>query len=243
MLTIVLLAGGRGTRIRGVLGDTPKVLARVRENTVLDYITSWLESSFAGYPVEMRIATGIGHDIVYDFVERRGYKWKCCKESKPLGTFGAALNACVGLDDNQDVMIINGDTLVSTSLEGAYRTFRECKYGTMLVVKAVDINERYGGYCKNSDGLLERQTSDGARLVSTGCLFTTVGRLRRIDSLLDKPKVQEPSIDDVFLTRVDIQGYVLEDGLDFVDIGVPESYAEAGDTIPKLLSKALKQSG
>lgn len=41
-IDVLVLAGGLGTRIRPVLGDTPKLLAPIAGLTYLDHLLGWL---------------------------------------------------------------------------------------------------------------------------------------------------------------------------------------------------------
>jgi NDP-sugar pyrophosphorylase family protein len=38
----IILAGGLGTRLRGILGDVPKPMARVQGRPFLEWIARWL---------------------------------------------------------------------------------------------------------------------------------------------------------------------------------------------------------
>ena len=43
-LTIIILAGGKGTRIKPILKTTPKILAPIAGKTFLDWLLIWIES-------------------------------------------------------------------------------------------------------------------------------------------------------------------------------------------------------
>ena len=55
-IEVLVLAGGLGTRIRGVLGDTPKVLAPINGRPFLDHLLDRLAALGAG-----RVVLSLGH--------------------------------------------------------------------------------------------------------------------------------------------------------------------------------------
>ena len=65
---VAILAGGLGTRIQGVLGETPKVLAPINGRPFLDYLIVWLESFGA-----RRIVLCLGHraETVVEYMRNR----------------------------------------------------------------------------------------------------------------------------------------------------------------------------
>ena len=94
-----VLAGGLGTRIRPILGDTPKLLAPIRDQTYLDHLLNWLRGFGA-----RRVVLGLGvhaRAIVYHAQSHpvAGMEIETVVEPSPLGTAGAiryarAANGC-----------------------------------------------------------------------------------------------------------------------------------------------------
>src|SRR5215475_6961901 len=66
-LDVLVIAGGLGTRIGSVLGDTPKLLAPIAGRPYLLYLFDWLRRFGA-----KRIVLGLGHraQAVVDFLDR-----------------------------------------------------------------------------------------------------------------------------------------------------------------------------
>ena len=88
-IDIVVLAGGKGTRIQPVLGDVPKLLAPIGERTYLDYLLDWLQSFGAS-----RVILSLGHQAtrIVDYVTtqpRDDLEIIPVIEEMPLGTAGA----------------------------------------------------------------------------------------------------------------------------------------------------------
>ena len=89
---VIILAGGKGTRIKSVLGKIPKILAPINKKTFLDYLIVWIKSWNICLERDIILSTGVGHQAVKEHCKVRGYQIKCIKEEKPLGTFGAIIN-------------------------------------------------------------------------------------------------------------------------------------------------------
>ncbi len=104
----IILAGGKGTRLRPVIGDfMPKCLAPVMGRPMIEMVIRRMKNQgirditlALGYKAEM-------FEAKYGHMKRR-------VEREPLGTGGAILN-CLAIDDiesNEPVIVANGDTFV-----------------------------------------------------------------------------------------------------------------------------------
>ena len=91
-LSIVVLAGGKGTRIKSVLGNTPKILARIAEKPFLDWSLAWIKNWELDINHKIILSTGVGHKKVENYCKENNYEVSCIDEIKPLGTFGAIAN-------------------------------------------------------------------------------------------------------------------------------------------------------
>src|SRR4051812_6831922 len=60
---VAVLAGGLGTRLRSVLGETPKILAPVAGRPFLDHLLDWLAGFGARRVV---LCLGVGADMVLE---------------------------------------------------------------------------------------------------------------------------------------------------------------------------------
>jgi NDP-sugar pyrophosphorylase family protein len=104
----VILAGGKGTRLRPFTSVIPKPLVPIGEIPILDIIIRQLHF----YNItDIIIATGYLAALVETYFQR-GKKWgvkiRYTKEDKPLGTAGA-IQKIKGLKDN--FLVMNGDIL------------------------------------------------------------------------------------------------------------------------------------
>src|SRR5689334_18618227 len=111
----VILAGGKGTRVQRVLPGIPKPLAPVAGKHFLEWVLRYLRAQgiecgvgSAGYLAE-KIERAIGKYAI------EGLQVSCVSEKEALGTAGGCLNA-LGTHKG-DALVLNGDSLVLTSLK------------------------------------------------------------------------------------------------------------------------------
>jgi NDP-sugar pyrophosphorylase family protein len=127
----VVLAGGKGTRLRPYTTLLPKPLMPIGDMPVVEVIIRQLRA--AGFE-RVILAVGYLPDLFRALIgdgERMGGPIEFVREEIPLGTAGA-LGLISGLDS--DFLLINGDTL--TTLD--YRAFMEYhrKHGAIATIAA-----------------------------------------------------------------------------------------------------------
>lgn len=112
----VILAGGRGTRLKEITGDLPKPLIDIDGKPLLLRQLELLRAHGIG---EALILTGYGSEIIKtalaaygDIGMRLGYGEE--DEKNPLGTAGALLNAFDRL--NERIVVLYGDCMMNVDL-------------------------------------------------------------------------------------------------------------------------------
>ncbi len=107
---VVILCGGKGTRLRGVIGDCPKILAPMGNGVFLDILLKNIISY--GFK-KVILSVGYMKEKIIDYcVEHNqdGLEIVFSKENYPLGTGGAVKKAGDYIKSDY-FFIINGDTL------------------------------------------------------------------------------------------------------------------------------------
>ena len=135
----VLMAGGRGERLRPLTDTIPKPLLKVGNKTIIDYNIDhlrkfgirnyYLTIRYLGELIEQHLGNGNDRDINIHYV----------KETTPLGTFGS-----VGIisDFNSDVVLVmNSDLFTNIDLEDFYQDFiqQEADMSIATVPYTVDV--------------------------------------------------------------------------------------------------------
>lgn len=224
----VVLAGGLGTRLRGLVRDVPKPLAPVGGRPFLDLVLR----NAGRMPGIGRVVLAVSH--MADQVVRRyagrtdfGFEIDFSVEPAPLGT-GGAIRRALEKTTSPTVLAVNGDSFAEVDWR-AFRAFHSAGGDAMTVLlKEVGDAGRYGRVAVDPAGRVlsfeEKRTGAGTGLVNAGVYLFD----RRLfdDVPAGVPCSLERDLIPRFLGR-GIRGFVTRGK--FIDIGVPESYLAAGD--------------
>ena len=219
----IILAGGFGTRLRGVVDDVPKPLAPVAGRPFL----AWLLDRLAtGGMRRCILATGYLSDVIE---QRIGARWQGMEiaysvEPEPLGTGGAIRLAATRLQGDA-AHVLNGDTWLEYDPVALEDTARAAGASMTIALARVDDVARYGAVDIDNGrvtGFREKGES-GPGWINAGCYFLGA------DALAALPARDAFSFEqDVLQPRVQaraVAAFTATAG--FIDIGVPEDYARA----------------
>ena len=110
----IILAGGKGTRLRARLGDLPKPLVDVCGVPLLERQIQLLKRYDFN---QILILVGYQGERIVEFCHSRG-NWgidvKCIYDGVPLGTAGAVLNVFDYLD--KEFLVVYGDTMLEIDI-------------------------------------------------------------------------------------------------------------------------------
>lgn len=227
---VVILAGGLGTRIQPVLGDTPKLLAPINDQTYLDYLMAWL----VGYDAK-RIVLSLGHlaDRVVSYVKENPYPGLTVEtiiEDAPRGTAGA-LRLVRPKIKTANTLVMNGDSWIGADLAKFMAAHRAtCVDATLLCVH-VNESERFGRVDTDQNSRItafrEKQDAGGPGLINAGVYAFSSAGWDMIDAN------EGPSLErDVFAVQPPSTLAAYNAGtVPFIDIGTPESLAIAAQVI------------
>ena len=226
----VILAGGLGTRLRGVLVDRPKPMAEVAGLPFVEWVVRWL--AVAGVR-SATLSTGhLGETIERHFArgQTAGLAVDCVREERALGTAGGFLNAARGSGRSPSGwLVLNGDSLIFADPAALVDRLEWTGAEATLVARRVDDAGRYGALDVGTDGLLRRFSEKGPGAGGPGLINAGVYLIAA--SLLDRFPRREPlSFEaDVFpgWIREGVRVTVLESDAPFLDIGTEESLAQA----------------
>ena len=223
-ISVAILAGGLGTRLRPVVGDHPKALASVAGRPFLTILLDQL--SRAGFP-EVVLCTGYQGDLVRQGLGERFGRLRLLysQEDRPLGTAGALRLACPLLG-SELVLVMNGDSFCQVDLAAMAR-WRHAKAAPAVMLLAWTHDAaRFGRVDLNPDGVVttfrEKEPQGGPGWINAGVYLLERGWLE------DIPEGRQVSLEhEVFPTWVGRGLYGYAEGQRFLDIGTPESFAQA----------------
>lgn len=207
----------------------PKPLVPVAGRPFLYWVTSWLIGQ--GVSDMVYSAGHLGEQIetwVAGLRLPEHSRAICRRERSPLGTGGAVL-AC--LDVCQDlVLVVNGDTLLLAELSPVVSRLRTDELeGLILAVPVADAS-RFGRLELGDIGLLRSfpEERPGAGVVNGGVYLFPRAVLERFLPV-HPMSVEHDLLPELLRTRARIGVSELE--APFLDIGVPETLAMAGEFV------------
>lgn len=113
-MQLVVVAGGKGTRLKDRLGDLPKPMVAIGGKPLLEHLI--LLAARHGID-DLLILSGYGAQFIEDYFGD-GRQWgvhiRYRRESQPLGTAGAVLDALDALDPT--FLLMYGDTMMNVDL-------------------------------------------------------------------------------------------------------------------------------
>ena len=219
----IVLAGGFGTRLRGIVYDVPKPLAPVAGRPFL----AWLLDRLADSGIRRCIlATGYLSDVIE---QRIGASWQGMDiaysvESEPLGTGGAIRLATRRLQGDA-AHVLNGDTWLEYDPAALESAARNAGTPMAIALARVDDVARYGAVDIDQHRItgFREKGEAGPGWINAGCYFLGA------DALAALPAQDAFSFEQAVLQARTHAGEVaaFTDTAGFIDIGVPEDYARA----------------
>ena len=150
----LIMAGGRGTRLKPLTCDCPKPMVPICNEPIMTYAVQLLRNHGVAH---------IGVTIQYlperirtHYADGRGYgvRMSYFTETSPLGTAGSVKNAERMLDES--FVVVSGDALTSIDLSKAFAFHRESGSAATLVLARVGVPLEYGVVITDDDGRISR---------------------------------------------------------------------------------------
>jgi NDP-sugar pyrophosphorylase family protein len=223
-LDCVILAGGRGTRLQGVVSDTPKSMALVGGRPFLELLIAALKQQGVRRFV---FATGHrGEQIEAHFGRRdwAGTDITCSREPEPLGT-GGALRLALRHVKASRILAIKVDSYCRLDIPTLLRAHLAAAAEITLQLARVDDRSRYGNVLVDAGG---RVTSFGEKS-QKGPGWVPAGVYLFQRAVLDALSPQAPlSIETDLIPRYIGRGLqAVQISGPFIDIGTPDAYRTA----------------
>jgi NDP-sugar pyrophosphorylase family protein len=223
-ITAFILCGGLGTRLRSVVSDVPKSMAKIGARPFLEVQLLQLRSQGI-----RRVVLGTGYlaeqiESYFQDGVRVGMAITYSRETEPLGTGGAIRLALDQL--SSPALILNGDSYCQCDLAALARFYEERRADFVMAVRQIENANRYGRVrVEGADRLAGFEEKSGAEL--PGLINTGIYLCRR-DIVADIPAGRPVSFEretiPAALTR---PCHVFQTTGIFIDIGVPDDYQRA----------------
>ena len=151
-LDAILMAGGKGTRLRPLTNDVPKPLLLVGDKTIMEHNVDrlakfgidnfWFSVNYLGNKIEDFFGSGKEKNLSINYV------W----EDTPLGTIGAVSK----IDDlkHDDVLVTNSDILTNLDYEQFYLDFKNSNADLAIASVPYKVNVPYAVLEKDDNGCI-----------------------------------------------------------------------------------------
>jgi mannose-1-phosphate guanylyltransferase len=232
-LCAVVLAGGRGTRMRPLTDSRPKHLLEVAGEPFVAHQLRWL----AGHGVR-RVALAVSY-LAEQFVpvlgggEGYGVELVVVREEEPLGTGGglALAAAALGLSDDEPLIAVNGDLHTRHDLRAQVHRLSDChEVDLVLHLREVADPRPYGSVVADSTGrvrsVVEKASAPPSHEVNGGTYVLRPGALGVVPGT-------RASLEREVLPRLVAAGRVLahREQADWLDVGSPAALVEASRSL------------
>jgi len=223
-IDVIVLAGGKGTRVASVLKNRPKILAPLGKRLYIDLLINWLEHYgtkriiFSLGFLSEQITSHLGS------IKSKSTEFKIVVEDHPMGTAGAISNVR-GQIITDPILVINGDSFVNADLCTFLNLHLSQDNKASIICTSVKDVSRYGSVKVSPDGKVisfnEKTNVSGQGYISSGVyLFNR--------SIIDDISNAGASLEKDYLSNQDTEtiGAMVGD-FEFLDIGTPETLSKA----------------
>ena len=224
----IILAGGLGTRLRSEVADLPKCMAPVAGKPFLHWVVAHL---IAQKITSFVFSLGYMHEIIEEYIQLNHpqLQVKFSVENEPLGT-GGAIKLALNLCEEENVMVVNGDTLFETNINALWAEHTQNNSACSLSLKPMQNFERYGAVTTNESKIITAFTEK--KYIEKGLINGGVYLINR-NSFNQLNLPQKFSFEKDFLEKyLHILTMIgVQDNGYFIDIGIPEDFKKANEEI------------
>lgn len=222
----VLMAGGKGERLRPLTNDTPKPLLKLGGKCIIDYN---IESLARNGITHISVTTNYLADQLDEHFSQAvaGVKVKCVKEPCRLGTIGALSL----IDDfkNDTVLLMNSDLFTNINFEDMYLNHIESEADVTVAVNPYVVSVPFGVLESDENGNVK-----GLEEKPTFNYFTNAGIYlikRELLSLIPQGEYYDATdfLEDVLEKGKSVRQFPIN-GI-WIDIGSPADFKQAENLI------------
>lgn len=218
-VTAVLMAGGKGERLRPLTLTTPKPLLPIGGKPIIDYNIASLRRNGVE---DIFVTVNYLKEKMTEHFAQGDSRVMCVAEPRRMGTFGSL--SLIPDPLHHDVLVMNSDLLTTISFEAMYRRHRDTEAALTMAVVPYNVSIPFAIIDIEGDSVKAlREKPIYNYFANAGVYFMRADVMRRIpaDTYVDAPD---------FIERLIAEGekvsYFPVDGT-WIDIGSPEDFARA----------------
>lgn len=224
-LSAIMMAGGKGERLRPLTLTTPKPLLKVGTKAIIDYNVEALARcgitdisvtvNYLAEQIEKHFEQPVG-----------GVNVKCVREPLPLGTIGSA--ALVDIAESGNTIVMNSDLLTTVSFEDMYLLHKEQQADITIGAIPYNVSVPYAILATDGERVTALEEKPSYAYYANAGIYIISNRLLRnlpTDSRTDATDLIESAIaDGLKVVYFPISGM-------WIDIGSPSDFRHATELI------------
>ena len=218
--TLIILAGGFGTRLQSVTNGTPKALIPVGNSNYIDLLLRRMSKYEFPY---IYLSLHYKPELFKDYINNSIFKNNLISiiEPEPLGTGGAINYVINNADVSTSFFVINGDSLSNIDLGQMYKNFNNANLNSMLGISLASDTSRYGRIVEK-DGKILSFNEKGARgkgWINNGHYIFNKEIFHGCSGAFSLERTILPRL----VKNRELGSYKVEND-NFIDMGIPEDY-------------------
>ena len=222
-LSAILMAGGKGERLRPMTLTTPKPLLQIEGKAIIDYN---IEALAAVGIDNITVTTRYLAEQLFDHFARpvAGVQVKCVLEDQPLGTIGSAALADIPAEGNTIVM--NSDLLTTINFEELYLKHRDSGAEATIAVIPYQVSVPYAILTLDNDrvtGIAEKPAY--SYYANAGIYIFNNKLLRALP--LDRRTDATDLVEQIIARDGHVAYYPIKGT--WIDVGSPVDFRQAGE--------------
>lgn len=221
----IILAGGKGTRLKEVIKNIPKSMAPINGRPLLEYLMDDLLKHQIDHLI---LSVGYKKESIMDHfgATYQGVKVDYAIEDEPLGT-GGAIKLAFQYVSGKRALVLNGDTLFKVDFDEFFSFHEDHLAEFSLALKSMKDTYRYGAVVTDNHnritGFFEKGKQKGTGLINGGVYLIN----KELFSGFSFPAAFSLE-KDCLETQVESHNfYGMECTNYFLDIGIPADYQKA----------------
>jgi len=226
---VVVMAGGKGTRLRPLTENTPKPLLKIGNKPILEHNIHrlslfgmddfWISVNYLGEQIEEYFGDGNHKNLNIEYV------W----ENEPLGTIGSVSKINNFIHDY--VLVTNSDILTNLDYEDFFLSFKEEEADFAVVTIPYKVDVPYAVLETTNGHVMSFKEKPTYTYYSNGGIYLmkreVIDRIPK-NSFFDTTDLMEDLISDgKKVLSYPLSGY-------WLDIGKPEDFEKAQEDINKI---------
>ena len=234
----VVLAGGKGTRLKPYTNILPKPLMPLGDLSILEILLMQLKQSGV---TEVILSCGyLNHIIraIFENKEKNGVLIKYSIEEKPLGTAGPLSLVIEDLKEN--FLVLNGDVLTNLNFKKLYQFHVSTKAAATICIKRREVKIDFGVIESDNDKFLNYKEKPQYNFdVSMGVNVFNKNMIKKY--IKSKDYLDIPDLINL-LKKNNLPIKCFRDDCEWLDIGRIDDYERAIDIFEKNKRSFLKEN-